>query len=181
MSTLSIFVCTTRWSLLVWPKHVTVDILNSIYSVDERSVGFFSTELNIPLRRLPKADGLLNDVLLRSWRMQVIVWLLGLSYVCVCTAQRGPCTSYIVLFLMYSDYERWSFCARLSVCTVTTCLEWTFCMTKFHECSVTPVSYYLRHIVMIYFSPHEAMFVVGCKTITPQAVHISCRTWGEKR
>jgi hypothetical protein len=53
-------------------------------------------------------------------------------------------------------------------------------MTKFHECSVTPVSYYLRHIVMIYFSPHEVMFVVGCKTITPQAVHISYRTWREK-
>jgi len=33
---------------------------------------------------------------------------------------------------------------------------------------------------MIYFSPHEVMFVVGCKTITPQAVHISYRTWGEK-
>ena len=29
---------------------------------------------------------------------------------------------------------------------------------------------------MIYFSPHEVMFVVGCKTITPQAVHISYRT-----
>jgi hypothetical protein len=53
-------------------------------------------------------------------------------------------------------------------------------MTKFHEFSVTPVSYYLRHIVMIYFSPHEVVFVVGCKTITPQAVHISYRTWGEK-
>jgi len=51
-------------------------------------------------------------------------------------------------------------------------------MTKFREFSVTPVSYYLRHIVMIYFSPHEVMFVVGCKTITPEAVHVSYRTWG---
>ena len=31
---------------------------------------------------------------------------------------------------------------------------------------------------MIYFSPHEVMFVVGCKTITPEAVHVSYRTWG---
>jgi hypothetical protein len=53
-------------------------------------------------------------------------------------------------------------------------------MTKFHESSVTPVSYYLRHIIMIYFSPPEVMFVVGCKTITQQPVHISYRTWGEK-
>ena len=98
---------------------------------------------------------------------------------CVCAQPReGYVPVNIVLFLMYSDCERWSFCARLVVCTVATCLEWTFCMTKFHEFSVTPVSYYLRHIVMIYFSPHGVMFVVGCKTITPEAVHISYRTWG---
>ena len=44
MSTLSIFVCTTRWSLLVWPEHVTIDIFNSIYSVDEQSFAFFNLE-----------------------------------------------------------------------------------------------------------------------------------------
>jgi hypothetical protein len=51
-------------------------------------------------------------------------------------------------------------------------------MTKIHEGSVTPVSYYLRQIVIIYFSPHEVMFVMGCKTITPQAAHISYRSGG---
>jgi hypothetical protein len=82
------------------------------------------------------------------------------------------------IFFIYSDYERWLFCVRLSVCIATKWLEWTFCMTKIRKCSVTPVSYYLRHIVIIYFSPHEVMFVMGCKTITLQAVHISYRTWG---
>jgi len=194
MSTLSIFVCTTRWSLLVWPEHVTIDIFNSIYSVDEQSFAFFNLEFIEYTSTAQSRRYAEWCVTVQLTNAGHCVTVRRFMCMCVYSPERAMyqlhCNVFSVfrlraliilcaaLFLVYSDCERWSFCARPVVCTVTTCLEWTFCMTKFHEFSVIHVSYYLRHIVMIYFSPHEVMFVVGCKTITPEAVHISYRTWG---